>query len=72
VLGAGLTLSFENLLVLTNVLTLGIFCMVDLALWRVHRSQRIDASSFTVPRWLPPAAAAVSLILVLAELAPLT
>jgi basic amino acid/polyamine antiporter, APA family len=70
VLGAGLTLSFEGLLVLTNVLTLAIFCVVDLALWRVHNMQGIAAPSFKVPRWLPFAAAVVSLILVFAELGP--
>lgn len=70
VLGAGLALSFEGLLVLTNVLTLAIFSVVDLALWRVHSMQGIDDSSFKVPRWLPLAAASISLILVFAELAP--
>ena len=70
VLGAVLTLSFEGLLVLTNVLTLAIFSVVDLALWRAHAMRGIDAASFKVPRWLPLAAAAVSLILVFAELAP--
>ena len=70
VLGAGLMLPFEGLLVLTNVLTLAIFGVVDLALWRVHRMQGIAAPSFNVPRWLPLAAAAVSLILVFAELGP--
>jgi amino acid transporter len=70
VLGAGLTLSFEGLLVLTNVLTLAIFSVVDLALWRVHATRGSGGSSFKVPRWLPLAAASVSLILVFAELAP--
>ena len=70
VLGAGLTLSFEGLLVLTNVLTLAIFSVVDLALWRVHATQGVDVPSFKVPRWLPLTAASVSLILVFAELGP--
>jgi amino acid transporter len=69
VLGAGLTLTFEGLLVLTNVLTLGIFGVVDLALWRVHATRGSAAASFKVPHWLPLAAAAVSLILAFAELA---
>lgn len=70
VLGAALTLSFDGLLVLTNVLTLAIFSVVDLALWRVHRTHGIPAPSFKVPGWLPLAAAAVSLILVFAEFGP--
>jgi APA family basic amino acid/polyamine antiporter len=70
VLCAGLALSFEHLLVLTNVLTLAIFSVVDLALWRVHAIREIAHPAFKVPRWLPLAAAAVSLILVFAELAP--
>lgn len=70
VLGAGLTLTFEGLLVVANVLTLAIFSVVDLALWRVQATRSIDDPSFTVPRWLPLVAAAVSLILIFSELAP--
>jgi hypothetical protein len=51
---------FEELLALANALTLGIFAVVDLALWRIQRRQPAGEGVFAVPRWTPPAAAALS------------
>src|SRR4051794_20156993 len=49
-------------------LTLGVFALVDLALWRVQRRTRLVAQDFAVPRWLPLLAAGLSLALVAIEL----
>jgi amino acid transporter len=67
VIAAAVVASFEQLLVLANALTLAIFVLVDLALWRVHRKAGA-APGFTAPAWVPPAAAALAAGLVLAEL----
>ena len=67
VLGAALALPFDRLLTLTNALTLLVFMVVDLALWRVQRIAPAPAGGLSVPPWLPLAAAAVSLGLLLAE-----
>lgn len=67
VLGAALLLPFEKLLLLTNALTLAVFALVDLALWRVKRCAGENAGGLCVPRWLPLVAAAVSLGLVVTE-----
>jgi len=37
----------------TSVLTLLVFVMVNLALWRVKGRAEIQAAAFTVPRWVP-------------------
>lgn len=71
VLVAGLTMSFDGLLVLTNLLTLAIFGVVDLALWRVRSTRGIPAAAFEAPYWLPLTAAIVSFMLIVAELVPL-
>lgn len=57
---------FEDLLVLANLITLGVFALVDLALWRVHATG--STASFQVPRWLPPVAAVSCIGLMAAEL----
>jgi hypothetical protein len=67
-LATALLVPFEHLLVLANAVTLGVFALVDLALWRVQRRTRGDKQDFAVPRWLPLLAAALSLGLVLIEL----
>lgn len=70
VLATALLIPFERLLELANALTLGIFAVVDLALWRIQRRQPAGEGVFAVPRWVPPVAAALALGLVLAETVP--
>jgi amino acid transporter len=65
VLAMALFLPFERLLALANVITLAIFVLVDLALWRVQRSG--PATGFGVPRFVPPLAAALAAGLLVAE-----
>jgi basic amino acid/polyamine antiporter, APA family len=66
---AGIALaSFDQLLVLANAATLLLFALVDLSLWRVQRHAPAGAGRFAAPRWMPPLAAALALLLLLAEL----
>lgn len=58
--------TFEQLLVATNVLTLAVFLLVALALWRVRRAGG-PPPAFVAPIWVPPAAAMACLALLLAE-----
>ncbi|MDR3534868.1 MAG: APC family permease [Acetobacteraceae bacterium] len=69
VLATALLVPFEHLLVLTNLLTLGVFTLVDLALWRLQWRDPARAG-FHAPGWVPPLAALLSIALILAELAP--
>ena len=57
---------FEHLLAWANAITLAVFALVDLALWRLHRQGA--AAGFRVPAWLPPAGAVLCLGLLGAEL----
>lgn len=67
VLVTALMVPFEKLLALANGLTLGIFAIVDIALWRIQRQARpADDSIFAVPRWVPPVAAALAVGLIVA------
>lgn len=68
ILAMALFVPFEHLLVIANAATLAVFAVVDLALWRVKLVARQPVSSMTVPRWLPPCAAAMSLALIGVEL----
>jgi basic amino acid/polyamine antiporter, APA family len=68
VLMTALLVPFEHLLVLANAVTLAVFALVDLALWRVQRRSRPVPGGFAVPRWLPLSAAALSLALVMIAL----
>lgn len=68
VLAVALALPFERILALTNLLTLGLFVLVDLALWRLHRLGPPPCGGFAAPRWVPPFAAAAALALIGAEL----
>jgi len=68
VLATALLLPFEHLLVLTNAVTLGVFALIDLALWRVQRRGQVVPGRFAAPRWVPPLAAALAIVLMLAEL----
>ncbi len=73
VLATALLIPFEQLLVLANAMTLAVFTLVNVGLWRIQREETIPADQpgqrFTVPRWLPPLAAALSLALLLMEIA---
>ena len=64
VLAAALLVPFEHLLVLTNLITLVVFALVDLALWRVQRG---EPAVNGVSRWLPLLAAAFCVALIVAE-----
>ena len=68
VLAMAVFLPFERLLTLANVITLLIFALVDIALWRVQRVSPAEPGRFAVPHWLPLVAAALALALVAAEL----
>lgn len=68
VTAAAVVASFEQLLVLANALTLAVFVLVDLSLWRIHRAAPDAAVGFAAPGWVPPAAAVAAAALMLAEL----
>jgi amino acid transporter len=67
VLTVTLGVPFEKLLVLGNAITLVVFILVDLALWRL-RLRGIVAEGFRAPLWVPPTAAATCIMLLAAEL----
>ena len=67
VLATALLIPFERLLALANALTLGVFIVVDLALWRIQRRQPAGEGVFAVPHWVPPLAAALAIGLIVAE-----
>jgi amino acid transporter len=64
VLAIGLFVPFEHLLVIANAATLAVFALVDLALWRLKLVDGRRSASMTMPRWLPPCAASISLGLI--------
>jgi amino acid transporter len=68
VLITALAVPFEPLLMLTNAITLGIFTLVALALWRVKlRREPVSGQIFTVSILVPPCAALVCVLLILSE-----
>lgn len=67
VLAAALLVPFERLLISANALTLLLFAIVDLALWRVKRQGPAAPGAFTVPVAVPPIAAVLSLVLMVSE-----
>lgn len=67
VLGASLLMPFERLLGLANALTLAIFMLVDVALWRLQSRRPAAPGVFAVPRWIPPIAAASATALIVVE-----
>ena len=67
VLAMAVLVPFEHLLSLANLVTLAVFALVDVALWRVKRQAPDNAGRFTVPQWLPLLAAALALGLIVAE-----
>ena len=68
VLATALLVPFEQLLVLTNAVTLAVFALVDVALWRIQRTPSAPNQRLLTPRWLPPFAAVLSLALMLTEI----
>jgi basic amino acid/polyamine antiporter, APA family len=68
ILAMALFVPFEQLLVIANAAVLAVFAAVDLALWRIKCTSRGPAPGTTVPRWVPPFAAAISLALIGVEL----
>ena len=64
VLAAALLVPFERLLVLTNALTLGVFALIDLALWRVQSSEP-TGEHLHATHWVPPLAALLAVGLML-------
>lgn len=67
ILATALVLPFEALLRLTNALTLGVFAVVNAALWRAKR-RTPESAGLNTPIWLPPLAALMCLGLILAEM----
>jgi amino acid transporter len=67
VLLAAVTLPFERLLVIANALTLMVFVLVDLSLWRIHR-RASDRTAFAAPTWAPPTAVVISILMAAAEM----
>jgi amino acid transporter len=68
VLTVTLLVPFRHLLVFANAITLVVFVLVDLALWRLRLLGPPPAEGFHAPIWVPPAAALVSLTLLVAEI----
>lgn len=63
-----LAVPFESLVAATSTLTLLIFTLVSLGLWRLHRSAPPAGNRrFTAPGWVPPAAAMLGLALIAAQ-----
>lgn len=61
-------IGFIGLVSLTSAVNLFVFTVVNLALWKLHRTGREDGLPIHVPRWCPPLAAASSLGLLAVEL----
>jgi APA family basic amino acid/polyamine antiporter len=64
VLAIALFLPFERLLVLSNVLTLGVFATVNVALIRVRKDPEAPPAGMPAPAWAPPLATLMTLGLV--------
>lgn len=67
ILAAALLVPFEHLLVLTNLITLVVFTLVDLALWRTQLRDPAPREATRLPRWMPLLAAALCVALMVAE-----
>ena len=61
-------LPFGQLVAATSALTLLIFLLVHISLWRLH-ARRLPHAGIRAPRWVPPVGAALCLGLLCAELA---
>ena len=58
---------FIGLVTLTSAVNLLVFTVVNLALWKLHRSPPPAALTLHVPRWCPPLAAACSIGLLVVQ-----
>jgi APA family basic amino acid/polyamine antiporter len=67
VLAVTLLVPFERLLAVSNAITLAIFAVVDLALWKLRLLGPPATDGFHVQAWVPPTAAASSLALMAGE-----
>ena len=67
VLGIALFLPFERLLVISNVLTLGVFSIVNVALMRVRADPDAPPAGMPAPFWAPPLAALLTIGLAASE-----
>jgi len=67
VLGIALFLPFERLLVISNVLTLGVFSIVNVALMRVRADPDAPPAGMPAPFWAPPLAAFLTIGLAASE-----
>lgn len=68
VLVVTLTVPFGRLLVLANAITLAVFTVVDLALWRLRLLGPPPVTGFHAPAWVAPLAALLSAALLLGEI----
>jgi amino acid transporter len=68
VLVLAVAFAFERLLAVATLVTLVIFILVALALWRLHQLGPGPAGTFTAPRWVPPLAALGALGLIVSQL----
>lgn len=59
-------LDVQALASLTSLVTLLVFTLVDLSLWRLHRRGG-QSAAIRVPRWVPPVGAAASVALIFAS-----
>jgi amino acid transporter len=69
VLVSTVALPFDSLLRLSTTLTLLVFTLVSLSLWRLQQCAPRQDLDFRVPRWVPIAAALGSTALIAAQLA---
>ncbi len=67
ILAVTVLVPFEHLLALSNAITLTLFVLVDLALWRLHRLGP-PPGGFRAPAWVPPVAVATCAVLLVCEL----
>jgi amino acid transporter len=68
VLAVTLLVPFERLVALSNAITLAVFALVDLALWRLRLLGPPPTEGFHAQAWVPPVAAASSIALMASEL----
>jgi amino acid transporter len=68
VLALAVAFAFERLLAVATLVTLAIFILVALALWRLHRQGPTPEGVFAAPRWAPPLAALGALGLMLSQI----
>ncbi|MBC7636173.1 MAG: amino acid permease [Acetobacteraceae bacterium] len=68
ILAVALLVPFEHLLLAANAMALSVFVLVDIALLLVHRRGPAMPGAFSIPHWIPYAAALLSATLLLAAM----